>query len=187
MQLAITRILDDEIIVARRQNLCCRHAVTLGVGWREEQNSVCNATNSQARPLSSVFFVVTREDLGAGGTVSNHHLRDGTPAHCRAYATPALKRYLDVISREQHMSTPEGPSGPRPAHAAVGRGRAAQVPQCEIRVFARSYRQAPVASCRTDSVGDCVRAAAQLPSISSTLHQQRQLKILLPATRRRYG
>ena len=28
---------------------------------------------------------------GAGGTVSNRHLRDGAPAHCRGYATPAYQ------------------------------------------------------------------------------------------------
>jgi hypothetical protein len=30
---------------------------------------------------------------GAGGSVSNRHLRDGAPAHCRGYATPA--RHLE--------------------------------------------------------------------------------------------
>jgi hypothetical protein len=38
----------------------------------------------------SLFSVAkNRMRTGAGGTVSNRHLRDGAPAHCRGYATPA--------------------------------------------------------------------------------------------------
>ena len=57
----------------------------------------CRGGHSRGqRDLIQARKVEDEKDLtkksGAGGSVSNRHLRDGAPAHCRGYATPAHRR-----------------------------------------------------------------------------------------------